>query len=84
MKANLESAGYTYFFQKRNGYGGYRERTVERVSLLLGWVTDERSCPINAPVGGGGSEVTSKPLVPRLSVREGFLAVTSPGKIRHF
>ncbi|KAG8289148.1 hypothetical protein J6590_003482 [Homalodisca vitripennis] len=27
----------------------------------------------------GGSEVTFKPLVPRLSVREGFLALTSPG-----
>ncbi|KAG8320223.1 hypothetical protein J6590_073366, partial [Homalodisca vitripennis] len=28
-------------------------------------------------------EVTFKPLVPRLSVREGFLALTSPVEIRH-
>ncbi|KAG8323289.1 hypothetical protein J6590_006294 [Homalodisca vitripennis] len=49
--------------------------------LLLGWVTAERSCPCKQPVCpaiGGGSEVTFKPLVPRLSVREGFLALTSP------
>ncbi|KAG8277264.1 hypothetical protein J6590_047138 [Homalodisca vitripennis] len=31
------------------------------------------------PGVGGGSEVTFKPLVPRLSVRESFLALTSPG-----
>ncbi|KAG8284996.1 hypothetical protein J6590_090453 [Homalodisca vitripennis] len=54
--------------------------------LLLGWVTAERSCPCKqsaCPVIGGGSEVTFKPLEPRLSVREGFLALNSPSKIRH-
>ncbi|KAG8282637.1 hypothetical protein J6590_031887 [Homalodisca vitripennis] len=30
------------------------------------------------PAISGGSEVTIKPLVPRLSVREGFLALTLP------
>ncbi|KAG8292057.1 hypothetical protein J6590_047959 [Homalodisca vitripennis] len=57
-----------------------------RAWLLLGQVTAERSCPCKrpaCPVIGGGPEVTFKPLVPRLSVREGFLALTSPGKIRH-
>ncbi|KAG8331134.1 hypothetical protein J6590_047552 [Homalodisca vitripennis] len=38
--------------------------------LLLGWLTVERSCPCKQPawpaVGGGGSEVTFKPLVSRL------------------
>ncbi|KAG8253690.1 hypothetical protein J6590_093190 [Homalodisca vitripennis] len=51
--------------------------------LLLGWVTAGRFCPCKQPACsaiGGGSEVTYKPLVPRLSVREGFLALTSPGK----
>ncbi|KAG8324939.1 hypothetical protein J6590_079587 [Homalodisca vitripennis] len=57
-----------------------------RAGPLLGQVTAERSCPCKRPACpaiGGGSEVTFKPLVPRLSVREGFLALTSPGKIRH-
>ncbi|KAG8270428.1 hypothetical protein J6590_085222 [Homalodisca vitripennis] len=52
-----------------------------RAWLLLGQVTAERSCPCKRPACpaiGGGSEVTFKPLVPRLSVREGFLALTSP------
>ncbi|KAG8284034.1 hypothetical protein J6590_003726, partial [Homalodisca vitripennis] len=52
-----------------------------RAWLLLGWVTAERSCPCKQPACpaiGGGSEVTFKPLVPRLSVREGFVALTSP------
>ncbi|KAG8319657.1 hypothetical protein J6590_086872 [Homalodisca vitripennis] len=56
-----------------------------RAWLLLEWVTAERSCPCKQPACqtiGGGSEVTFKPLVPRLSVREGFLALTSPGKTR--
>ncbi|KAG8331427.1 hypothetical protein J6590_042195 [Homalodisca vitripennis] len=55
-----------------------------RAWLLLGWVTAERSCPCKqfaCPDIGGGSEVTFKPLVPRLSVREGFLAPTSPGEL---
>ncbi|KAG8318283.1 hypothetical protein J6590_006597 [Homalodisca vitripennis] len=41
-----------------------------RVWLLLGWVTAERSCPCKRPACpaiSGGSEVTFKPLVPRLS-----------------
>ncbi|KAG8284102.1 hypothetical protein J6590_003794 [Homalodisca vitripennis] len=57
-----------------------------RAWLLLGWVTAERPCPCKQPACpaiGGGSEITFKPLAPRLSVREGFLALTSPGKIRH-
>ncbi|KAG8271612.1 hypothetical protein J6590_059087 [Homalodisca vitripennis] len=57
-----------------------------RAWLLLGWVTAERSCPCKqpaCPAVGGGSEVTIKLLVPRLSVREGFLALTSPDEIRH-
>ncbi|KAG8280816.1 hypothetical protein J6590_072500 [Homalodisca vitripennis] len=52
-----------------------------RAWLLFGQVTAERSCPCKRPACpaiGGGSEVTFKPLVPRLSVREGFLALTSP------
>ncbi|KAG8303132.1 hypothetical protein J6590_018596 [Homalodisca vitripennis] len=56
-----------------------------RAWLLLGWLTAERSCPCKqsaCPAINGGSEVTLKPLVSRLSVREGFLALTSPGKIR--
>ncbi|KAG8275942.1 hypothetical protein J6590_075144 [Homalodisca vitripennis] len=55
--------------------------------LLLGWVTAERSCPCKqpaCPAVGGGSGVTFKPFVPRLSVIEDFLVLTSPGKIRHF
>ncbi|KAG8306239.1 hypothetical protein J6590_051583 [Homalodisca vitripennis] len=53
-----------------------------RAWLLLGWVTAKRSCPSKQPAcpAIGGLEVTFKPLVPRLSVREGFLALTSPGK----
>ncbi|KAG8245988.1 hypothetical protein J6590_097465, partial [Homalodisca vitripennis] len=52
-----------------------------RAWQLLGWVTAKRSCPCKQPICsaiGGGSEDTFKPLVPRLSVREGFLALTSP------
>ncbi|KAG8269873.1 hypothetical protein J6590_097942, partial [Homalodisca vitripennis] len=52
-----------------------------RAWLLLAWVTAERSCTCKQPAFpaiGGGSEVTFKPLVPRLSVREGFLALPSP------
>ncbi|KAG8303685.1 hypothetical protein J6590_002693 [Homalodisca vitripennis] len=51
--------------------------------LLLGWVTAKRTYPCKQPACpaiGGGSEVTFKPLVPRLSVRETFLALTSPDK----
>ncbi|KAG8284080.1 hypothetical protein J6590_003771 [Homalodisca vitripennis] len=51
-----------------------------RAWLLLGWVTAERFCPCKQPnctAIAGGSEVTFKPLVPSLSVREGFLALTS-------
>ncbi|KAG8277865.1 hypothetical protein J6590_033396 [Homalodisca vitripennis] len=64
----------------------YRDNQIKqhRAWLLLGWVTAERSCPCKqppCPAIGGGSEVTFKPLVPRLSVSEGFLALTSPGKI---
>ncbi|KAG8241269.1 hypothetical protein J6590_090278 [Homalodisca vitripennis] len=43
-------------------------------------VIAERYCPCKQPACpaiGGGSEVTFKPLVPKLSVREGFLALTS-------
>ncbi|KAG8316606.1 hypothetical protein J6590_046649 [Homalodisca vitripennis] len=53
-----------------------------RAWLLLGLVTAERSCPCKQPAFpaiSGGSEVTLKPFVPRL--REGLLALTSPGKI---
>ncbi|KAG8315336.1 sterol carrier protein 2 [Homalodisca vitripennis] len=56
-----------------------------RAWLLLGQVTAERSCPCKRPAClaiGGGSEVTFKPLVPRLSVREGFLALTSPDCVK--
>ncbi|KAG8272703.1 hypothetical protein J6590_036576 [Homalodisca vitripennis] len=52
--------------------------------LLLGWVIVERSCPCKqsaCPAIGGGSEVTFKPLVPRLRIREGFLALTSSGRV---
>ncbi|KAG8258309.1 hypothetical protein J6590_032238 [Homalodisca vitripennis] len=55
-----------------------------RAWLLLGRMTAERSCPCKQPgypAIGGGSEVTFKPLIPRF-VREGFLALKSPGKIR--
>ncbi|KAG8294453.1 hypothetical protein J6590_102613 [Homalodisca vitripennis] len=53
-----------------------------RAWLLLGWVIAERSYPCKQPACpaiGAGLEVTFKPLVPRLSVREGFLSLTSPG-----
>ncbi|KAG8320800.1 hypothetical protein J6590_060759 [Homalodisca vitripennis] len=53
-----------------------------RAWLLLGLLTAERSCPCKQPACpaiGGGSEVTFKPLVLNLSVREGFLALISPG-----
>ncbi|KAG8315319.1 hypothetical protein J6590_073373 [Homalodisca vitripennis] len=56
-----------------------------RAWLLLGWVAAERSCPCNQPTCpaiGGGSEVTFKPLVPRLRVRESFLALTSTGRFK--
>ncbi|KAG8305020.1 hypothetical protein J6590_079896 [Homalodisca vitripennis] len=49
------------------------------------WVTAERSCPckqLACPAIGGGSEVTFNPLVPGC-VTEGFLVLTSPGKIKH-
>ncbi|KAG8319659.1 hypothetical protein J6590_086779 [Homalodisca vitripennis] len=53
------------------------------MAVAAAWrVTAERSCPCKQPAClavGGGLEVTFKPLVPRLSVREGFLALTSPG-----
>ncbi|KAG8241262.1 hypothetical protein J6590_090418 [Homalodisca vitripennis] len=52
-----------------------------RAWLLLGWVTAERSCPCKQPACPAvsvGSEVNFKPLVPKLSVREGFLAENSP------
>ncbi|KAG8274081.1 hypothetical protein J6590_008211 [Homalodisca vitripennis] len=52
-----------------------------RAWLLLGWVTAERSCPCKQPACpaiGGGSEVTFKPLVLMLSIREDFLALTLP------
>ncbi|KAG8265559.1 hypothetical protein J6590_092267 [Homalodisca vitripennis] len=42
-----------------------------RAWLLLGWVASERSCPCKQPTCpaiGGGSEVTIKPLVSRLSL----------------
>ncbi|KAG8316513.1 hypothetical protein J6590_049639 [Homalodisca vitripennis] len=58
-----------------------------RAWLLLGWVAAERSCPCKQPACpaiGDGSEVTFKPLVPRLSVREDFLTITSPGKMRQY
>ncbi|KAG8282667.1 hypothetical protein J6590_031918 [Homalodisca vitripennis] len=57
-----------------------------RAWLLLGWVTAERSCPCKqpaCPTVGGFSEVTYKQLVLWLSVSGGFLALTSPGRIRH-
>ncbi|KAG8289555.1 hypothetical protein J6590_102167, partial [Homalodisca vitripennis] len=43
-----------------------------RARLLLGWVTAEQPCPCKQPACpaiDGGSEVTFKPLVPRLSTR---------------
>ncbi|KAG8248417.1 hypothetical protein J6590_040882 [Homalodisca vitripennis] len=71
------------------GYNGYRKITgsskVERGFCLDGY-SGERSCSCKLPAClaiGGGSEVTFKPLVLRLSVREGFIALTSPSKIRH-
>ncbi|KAG8262484.1 hypothetical protein J6590_052129 [Homalodisca vitripennis] len=66
--------------------GKPREIRVQRLSQdnQIKQLTAERSCPHKpaCPAIGGGSEVTFKPLVRRLSVREGFLALTSPGKIR--
>ncbi|KAG8320243.1 hypothetical protein J6590_072697 [Homalodisca vitripennis] len=53
-------------------------RIKQRRTWLLGWAT-QPACP----AFDGGSEVTFKPLVPRLSVREGFLALVLPGKTRH-
>ncbi|KAG8268401.1 hypothetical protein J6590_027563 [Homalodisca vitripennis] len=54
-----------------SGYNGYRKITG----------SSNRSCSCKqpaCPAGGGGSEVTFKPLVLRLSVREDFLVLTSP------
>ncbi|KAG8262539.1 hypothetical protein J6590_052182 [Homalodisca vitripennis] len=68
-----------------SGYGGYREITVstnvER-GCFDGWPLSDPVLASSPPICGG-SEVTFKPLVPRLSVREGFLALNLPGKIRH-
>ncbi|KAG8260346.1 hypothetical protein J6590_099034 [Homalodisca vitripennis] len=61
---------------------GHRKTTSSVAAAWMG-VTAERSCPCKQStclVGGGGSEVTFKPLVPRLSVREDFLTLTSPEK----
>ncbi|KAG8336826.1 hypothetical protein J6590_037039 [Homalodisca vitripennis] len=55
---------------------GHNRIEQRRAWLLLGLVTAERSCPCKqpaCPADGGGSEVTFKQLVPRLSVREGSL-----------
>ncbi|KAG8274032.1 hypothetical protein J6590_008159 [Homalodisca vitripennis] len=52
-----------------------------RAWLLLGWVTAKRVCLCKQPTCpaiGGGLEVTFKPLVPKLSVTEGFLALNAP------
>ncbi|KAG8277669.1 hypothetical protein J6590_037814 [Homalodisca vitripennis] len=51
-----------------------------RAWLLLGWVTLSvpvlaSSPPVQSLVNGGGSEVTSKPLVSKLQDREGLLAL---------
>ncbi|KAG8292143.1 hypothetical protein J6590_046969 [Homalodisca vitripennis] len=57
-----------------------------RAWLLLGWVTTKRYCPCKqsaCSTVSGGLEVTFMTLVPRLSVREGLLALHSPGKIKH-
>ncbi|KAG8308193.1 hypothetical protein J6590_002276 [Homalodisca vitripennis] len=70
----------------RSGYNGYRPDQATS-SVAAAWMGDRRvilslkqpACPAN----GGGSQVTFKPLVRRLKVREGFLALTSPGKITH-
>ncbi|KAG8290993.1 hypothetical protein J6590_071685 [Homalodisca vitripennis] len=64
--------------QCSNGYNG----SSNQAWLLLRWMTAEQSCTYKQPacsaIGGGGSEVTFEPLVSRLSVREGFLSLTSP------
>ncbi|KAG8275960.1 hypothetical protein J6590_074864 [Homalodisca vitripennis] len=62
-----------------NNYANGNRIKQCRAWLLLGWVTAERSCPRKqsaCPAIGSGSEVTFKPLVPKL--RQGFLALTSP------
>ncbi|KAG8245052.1 hypothetical protein J6590_009128 [Homalodisca vitripennis] len=58
-----------------SGYNGYREITISS--------NVERGCCLQpvCPAIGGGSKVTFTPLVPRLSVREDFLALTSPVKL---
>ncbi|KAG8240822.1 hypothetical protein J6590_101310, partial [Homalodisca vitripennis] len=47
-----------------------------RAWMLLGWVTAERYCACKPLVVVRNSEVTFNPLVPRLGVREGFLALS--------
>ncbi|KAG8335086.1 hypothetical protein J6590_077163 [Homalodisca vitripennis] len=62
------------------GYSGYRKIT-ESSNVERGCCLDGRFCPCKqptCPAVGGGSEITFKPLVPRLNVRVGFLALTSP------
>ncbi|KAG8299564.1 hypothetical protein J6590_097799 [Homalodisca vitripennis] len=90
VQCSLQST--TYHSALQISYKEHPQRWVRRLSqdnqikqrrawLLFGQVTAERSCPCKRPACpaiGGGSEVTFKPLVPRLSVREGFLALTSP------
>ncbi|KAG8304894.1 hypothetical protein J6590_083338 [Homalodisca vitripennis] len=68
--------------ERQAGYNRYRRIKQRRAWLRFRWMTAERSCPCkqpSCPAIGGGSEVTFKPLVPKLSVREGVLALASPG-----
>ncbi|KAG8287815.1 hypothetical protein J6590_030377 [Homalodisca vitripennis] len=66
----------------------YDNRIKQRGAwLLLEWVADERSYPSKqpaCPVLGGVSQVSFKLLVLGLSVREGYLTLPLPGKIRHY
>ncbi|KAG8266018.1 hypothetical protein J6590_080730 [Homalodisca vitripennis] len=51
----------------------------DRRAIMLSLQTARLSRPV-----GGGAEVTFKPLVAKLSVRESPLVLTSPGKMRLF
>ncbi|KAG8314172.1 hypothetical protein J6590_098532 [Homalodisca vitripennis] len=61
-----------------SGYSGYRK--ITELSNPEGFCAYKQPA---FPAVGGGSEVNSKTLISKLSVTEGFVALTSSGKIRH-
>ncbi|KAG8293576.1 hypothetical protein J6590_013721 [Homalodisca vitripennis] len=91
-----EFSGYKYFCGRSTssangalyGYGGYREFNrikQRRAWLLLGWVALNDPGHASSPPARLLVVIRKSPLSlwsPRCVI-EGFLALTSPGKIRH-